>query len=271
VGPREISAAALAAFGLIAAAVTTVAITESYGNLYAFAVTHGLHGWRAAIAPAAVDSFIVMGELLLFSALLRQWEGRSAYALGTGMAAWGFILSVGGNVWHAASASPPDRAVAAIWPVTATAGMAGALIIVKRLTVGQREPAPAPVPVPVSAAAASRPDRTPPPVPSSPSRELRTRTPAGRKARGTALAAAKAEAEAELAGWLAGLDELPSVRGLAAHEKLAGHGSLATRRRAAERLIEAVRDQRLIAEAAGLRDKLIESASGVSHGDGDGS
>jgi hypothetical protein len=148
VGPREIAACALAAFGLIAAAVTTVAVVESYGNLLAFALAHGLSGWRAAIAPAAVDSFIVMGELLLFASILQHWRGWAPYALGSAMAAWGFALSVGGNVWHAASATVADRAVSAIWPVTATAGLAGGLIIAKRLIGAPRTPPPAPAPPP---------------------------------------------------------------------------------------------------------------------------
>lgn len=158
-GPAAIAAAALSLFGLIAATVTVVAITESYSNLLAFARDHGLTGWRLAIAPAAVDSFIVMGELLLFAAILLAWKGKSAYWLGGGMAVWGFLLSVGGNVWHASAASVTDRGVAAVWPVTATAGMAGGLIIIKRVMAGRsgsgetvapavavRKPSPAPRP-----------------------------------------------------------------------------------------------------------------------------
>lgn len=131
--PGDIAAVALALFGIIAAAVTIIAIVESYSNLLAFALDHGLHGWRAAIAPAAVDSFIVMGELLLFAGLLLGWDSAAAYCLGAGMAIWGFLLSVGGNIWHSPSASLTDRLVAAVWPVTATAGLAGGLIIIKRV------------------------------------------------------------------------------------------------------------------------------------------
>jgi hypothetical protein len=130
--PGDIARLALLVFGVIAAAVTVIAVTESYSNLLAFARAYGLSGWRAAIAPAAADSFIIMGELLLFAAILLRW-GKVPHALGAGMAVWGFLLSVGGNVWHAAAAAPVDRAVAAIWPVTATAGLAGALIIVRQI------------------------------------------------------------------------------------------------------------------------------------------
>lgn len=128
---------ALGAFTLIAIGVTVIAVVESYTNLLGYFLAHNVHGWRAIIAPGAVDSFIVMGELLVFITLRRNWD-RTLLNVGIGAAVWGFILSVGGNVWHSASASITDHAVSAIWPVTAAAGMAGALMIVKRVTAGHR-------------------------------------------------------------------------------------------------------------------------------------
>jgi hypothetical protein len=121
---------ALAVFGAAAAAVTAVAMVESYTNLLAFALAHGLHGWRAAIAPGCVDSFILMGELLLFSAMVRRWSPVIWY--GAVMAVTGLAVSVGGNVWHASVATPVDRMVAAVFPLTATAAMAGGLMLLKR-------------------------------------------------------------------------------------------------------------------------------------------
>ena len=150
VTPHEIAGVAMAAFGLIATAVTATAIVESYSNLVAFALAYGLHGWRAAIAPLAADAFIVLGELLLFIRVLRHWKDALSLVAGALMTLWGFILSVGGNVWHAPAATVADRAVSAIWPVTATAGLAGGLIIVKRLLEGRRGlaiPAPGPTTV----------------------------------------------------------------------------------------------------------------------------
>jgi hypothetical protein len=130
--PSDIAHVALVTFGVIAAGVTVIAVIESYSNLLAFVRAYGMSGWRAAIAPGAVDSFVIMGELLLFAAILLHW-GKSAHILGAGMAAWGFILSVGGNVWHAPVASAVDRAVSAVWPVTATVALAGALLIVRQI------------------------------------------------------------------------------------------------------------------------------------------
>lgn len=124
---------ALSTFGVIAAAVTVIAVIESYSNLLAFAVTYGLTGWRADIAPGCVDSFIIMGELLLFVTLTRHWD-RVPYAAGLAMASWGFLISAAGNIWHAPGATIADQAVSIIWPVTAVAGMAGGLMIIKRVT-----------------------------------------------------------------------------------------------------------------------------------------
>jgi hypothetical protein len=205
-GPAAIAAVALSLFGLIAAAVTVVAIIESYSNLLAFARAHELTGWRLAIAPTAVDSFIVMGELLLFAAILNNWEGKSAYWLGGGMAVWGFLLSVGGNVWHASAASGIDRGVAAVWPVTATAGMAGGLIIIKRVMAGRSGPG-----VTVAPAAAVR---KPSPAPR---REPRPARPV-RAARTAELAAAPDRERQVALGLVASGEPLPSYRKLAAVE-----------------------------------------------------
>ena len=208
-GPEKIAAAALTLFGLIAFAITVVAIVESYSNLLAFALDHGLHGWRAAIAPAAVDSFIVMGELLLFASVLRAWDSALAYSVGCGMAVWGFGLSVAGNVWHASAATPVDRAVAAIWPVTATAGLAGGLIIIKRVMASRGAGVTA-----VPARTAEKPS----PVPASRIRETASGVVPGRAARTTGLVAASAHEAEVIVRLVTAGRPFPSIRKLAASD-----------------------------------------------------
>ena len=227
-GPRAIAHASLSVFGVIAAAVTVVAIVESYSNLYDFLQAHDVHGWRAAIGPCAADAFILMGELLLFAAILLHWKARLPYATGVLFAVWGFALSVGGNIWHAPAATVADRAVSAIWPVTATAGLAGGLIIAKRLIAVRKAPAV--------------PRQAPPPAPAAPPREPR---PPRAKARGPAPAAARGrlsavqvvleqEIAAELAALIAAGGELPAERQVA-DERFGGN------RRAAARVLALVR------------------------------
>lgn len=178
-GPETIASAALAAFGIIAFAVTVVAVVESYSNLLAFAEAHHMSGWKAWFAPTAADSFILMGELLLFACILRRWYSRLAFSVGVCMAVWGFLLSVGGNVWHIPSADPVDKALGAIWPVTATAGMAGSLIILKLVMNGRgtgravnpgataKKPSPAPSREPLQEKASGRAAQAPEPVTAS--------------------------------------------------------------------------------------------------------
>jgi hypothetical protein len=156
---------ALAGFAAIAVAVTVIALVESYTNLYEFFTAHGLHGWRASLAPGCVDAFILMGELLLFAAFTRSWRLRDGAWIGWLMAAAGFSVSVAGNVEHAAWASLADKATSAIFPVTAAAGLAGGLVIVKRVTDGHRAAAggrPAAERLPASHPGTRRPAVRPP-------------------------------------------------------------------------------------------------------------
>jgi hypothetical protein len=135
--PRELAYCALGLFFLIAFAVTITAIVESYSNQVDFALHHQMRSWHGRIAPIAVDAFILLGELLWFAAILLKWRGRGLYTYALLLVLGGFALSVGANVWHAAAAPPwVDRAIQALWPVVATAALAGALIVIKRTTAG---------------------------------------------------------------------------------------------------------------------------------------
>jgi hypothetical protein len=237
-GPEGIAAAALSAFGAIALAVTAVAVVESYSNLLAFARVHHLTGWRLAMAPLAVDSFIIMGELLLFAALLRRWDSKMPYWLGGALAAWGFLISVGGNVWHVPSASPVDKSLGAIWPITATAGIAGGLLIIKYVMAGRDAGKAVDGPsrqltiandntagssmngrgagttvAPVTAV------KTPPPAPRNREREPRQAVP-GRAARAAGLAAASDREREIVLRLVAGGLPLPGIQRLAKAEHI---------------------------------------------------
>ena len=123
---------ALSLFAIIAVSVTVVALVESYTNLYEFFTAHGLRGWRASIAPLCVDSFVVMGESLLFAAFVKRWAGKFMLP-GWLMAGTGFAVSVLCNIEHVTWASIANKLVSAIFPVTAAAGLAGGLVIVKQV------------------------------------------------------------------------------------------------------------------------------------------
>lgn len=138
---------ALTVFAVVAAGATAIALTESYVNLYDFAITHGLHGWRARVAPLCVDTFIVMGETLLFVAFARSWRKIRDAWLAWLFALFGFGMSVSGNIWHTADARLSDRLVSAVFPVTAAAAMAGCLSVVHKLSALRAAAQPSAAPV----------------------------------------------------------------------------------------------------------------------------
>lgn len=130
---KAADSAALAGMGILGAVITAVALIESYGNLYDYALLAGLAGWRARIAPLAVDTLILTGELLLFTAIARAWE-RRVKAYGWLLVAAGFALSVAGNVGHLHQAGWQTRVTSALWPSVATAGLAAGLMALKRVS-----------------------------------------------------------------------------------------------------------------------------------------
>lgn len=128
---------AIVTIAVIVTLVTVTAISESYRNLWLFAIAFGLSGFWAAIAPAIVDSFIVVGELVLFVSLVRGWD-RRVRAYGWVLTGAGFTVSLAGNIGHARSAPWQARIMFALFPVAATAGLAAGLMILKRVTAAYR-------------------------------------------------------------------------------------------------------------------------------------
>lgn len=139
---------AIGVIAVIAVGAAIVSMMESYTNLYDFAKNHELHGWRAGAAPGAVDSFIVLGELLLFVAVHRGWTayretGKFRVPASITLAGWaltlfGFTLSVLGNLDHLISATVVTRLMSAVFPVSATVAMAAGLMILKRVVKDHR-------------------------------------------------------------------------------------------------------------------------------------
>jgi Protein of unknown function (DUF2637)/Winged helix-turn-helix DNA-binding len=127
-GPRRI---ALAIITVILAAASLVSLAESYRGLYDWAHTHGLPGGWAAVWPLMVDTFLVVGELALFVALVDRWPTRAR------IPAWvitllGLGVSVAGNVGHVHGHSLAVRGTAAVPPLAAAAALAVGLGVLKR-------------------------------------------------------------------------------------------------------------------------------------------
>jgi hypothetical protein len=124
--------AALAAIAVLVAAASLVSFAESYRGLYDWAREHGLSGIWAAVWPLQIDTFIAVGELALFVALVDAWKRRSRIAAWTVTLA-GLIVSVGGNVGHVHGHQLADRVTAAVPPLAAAAALAVGLGVLKRV------------------------------------------------------------------------------------------------------------------------------------------
>lgn len=73
---RVFRGAALTTISFIITVADSAAFAESYRGLWVWARHHGLSGFWAAAFPLQVDTFIVVGELALFVAMIDQWERR---------------------------------------------------------------------------------------------------------------------------------------------------------------------------------------------------
>lgn len=136
-GPRK---AALVIIALVLASASAMALAESYRGLYLWASHHGLAGFWATGWPLMVDTFLVVGELTLFVALVDRWSPR-ARTPAWGITLAGLCVSVAGNVGHVQSNSALVRATAAVPPLAAAAALAVGLGVLKRTVERHHEAA----------------------------------------------------------------------------------------------------------------------------------
>jgi hypothetical protein len=123
---------ALAVITMLVIAASCASFAESYRGLYLWAHHHGLIGIWAAAWPLQVDTFIGVGELALFVALVDRWKPR-ARASAWAVTLAGLAVSVAGNIGHVASHAVTARATAAIPPLAAAAALAVGLGVLKRV------------------------------------------------------------------------------------------------------------------------------------------
>jgi hypothetical protein len=124
--------AALIAIGVLVAAASLVSFAESYRALLEWASHHGLHSGWAVLWPVQLDTFIAVGELSLFVAMVDRWRGRSR------IFAWlvvsvGLAASVAGNVGHVTGGDAASRITAAVPPLAAAAALTVGLGVLKRV------------------------------------------------------------------------------------------------------------------------------------------
>src|SRR5258708_13011160 len=128
-GPRFV---ALIGMTELITGASIASFTESYRALYIWAIHHGMAGLWAAIWPMQVDTFIGIGELTLFVAVLDRWSIRSR------IPAWlitltGLAVSVAANIGHIHGHAFTTRGTAAIPPLAAASALAIGLGVLKRI------------------------------------------------------------------------------------------------------------------------------------------
>jgi hypothetical protein len=124
----------LTAVLVLAAAVASFA--QSYRGLYLWAVHHGLTGFWAAAWPLQVDTFIAVGEIALFVALVDTWD-RGRRSVAWAVTAVGLAVSVAGNVGHAPTHDLATRVTFAVPPLAAAGALFVGLVILKAVIGGQ--------------------------------------------------------------------------------------------------------------------------------------
>jgi hypothetical protein len=138
---RLFRGAALTTISFIITAADSAAFAESYRGLWVWARHHGLSGFWAAAFPLQVDTFIVVGELALFVAMIDQWERRHK-AGAWAVTLLGLAASVAGNIGHVAAHDLQSRGTAAVPPVAAFAAMWVGLSVLKRVIARADETVP---------------------------------------------------------------------------------------------------------------------------------
>lgn len=124
---------ALWAIAIIVVIATVTGQIESYNGLYIWFATHHVTGIWADIAPLAVDSFSVLGELGIFAAISRAWDWKSRIIPWVS-AIIGICSSVAANVgdkvqYH----NIPTDLTGAIFPLAGAFGIILGLGILKRV------------------------------------------------------------------------------------------------------------------------------------------
>ena len=138
---RVFRGAALTTISFIITAADSAAFAESYRGLWVWARHHGLSGFWAAAFPLQVDTFIVVGELVLFVAMIDQWKRRHK-AGAWAVTLLGLAASVAGNIGHVAAHDLQSRGTAAVPPVAAFAAMWVGLSVLKRVIARADETVP---------------------------------------------------------------------------------------------------------------------------------
>jgi hypothetical protein len=129
---RRLRGAALAAIAVLVAASSLASFGESYRALYLWADHHDFTGFWAAIWPLLIDTFIAIGELAVFVAMIDNWPLRHRLSAWL-VTALGLAGSVAANIGHVATPDLATRATAAVPPLAAATSLWVGMGVLKRV------------------------------------------------------------------------------------------------------------------------------------------
>jgi hypothetical protein len=129
---RRLRGAALAAIAVLVAASSLASFGESYHALYLWAGHHDFGGFWAAIWPLLIDTFIAIGELAVFVAMVDNWPLRHRLSAWL-VTALGLAGSVAANIGHVATPDLSTRATAAVPPLAAATSLWVGTGVLKRI------------------------------------------------------------------------------------------------------------------------------------------
>lgn len=122
----------------IIVAVTVVCFAQSYRQLLDWATRHRIPLWIAPAWPIMLDAFIIVGEIVLFISIVRDWPKRTR-VLAWGMSIAGLVASVAAQwLYLPDGASWWDRGTAVVAPLGATLGLAAGLVVLKWVAADAR-------------------------------------------------------------------------------------------------------------------------------------
>lgn len=153
----------VALIGVFVLTATVDGFAQSWAGLYAWAIEHGLTGWKAQAFPGLVDLFILVGELGLFVLALEAHKlaGKLAWfdlAVPGVAALAGWSVSLAFNVGHVAQ-DLTVQLTAAVPPIASMLGLLVLLRTLHRFVMRSAEPGET-LPEPVALAPAQEADLT---------------------------------------------------------------------------------------------------------------
>ena len=128
------------ALATLIVAVTAGAFIQSYRQLFDWASRHRVPLWIAPEWPLMLDAFAIIGEIVLFIAIVKRWPNTVRWIAGL-VAAAGLSISIVAQWFYLPAGVPvADRGTAIVAPVAAGLGLALGLLVLELVAAQAAKP-----------------------------------------------------------------------------------------------------------------------------------